>query len=529
LSKKIVTLLLALTIVLAFTACGPAASQLPAGTDTPAATDAPEDSAAPVESAPASELTPYEITYYLYSIKTSDQQELVEKAINEIIQPKFNATVDFVMITGADWSEKAIVPLRAGVKIDAFWTPEWQNLMENVNAGSLLPLDDASGKYGDLIHTYAPQTAEDLGPFYTGNIIRGNLYCVATIKETGVKTAFIWNKAYVDKYNIPIQDIKTLEQLEPVIYEFRKNEPDVYPVFTIGNGRFGDTPFLAPVSNIDGIAMLKGEPNATDGELFSYWDRPETESYLATMRKWYKDGMLHPDSALSSYNEYDMLNSGQFLLESHGHKGGQVKSQELMSQSGNPDLKLEEVIVESSAGFNTTSYSAGAAYGIPVTSQDPARAMMFINEIYQNQAVLNLMTWGVEGVHYTLSGDGRAVPTEMNGWSDSHGGFWSIGPQFKQIIGISEDAKKYEQMKALCDSFTNHESLGFRMDPSGFENEYAALANVKSTYSRALLTGALDEAGYKEALTRMTAAGLPKVLEEAQKQYAAFKAAKFGQ
>jgi putative aldouronate transport system substrate-binding protein len=516
-------------MVLAFTACGPAASQPPAESAPPAAaTDAPTDSAAPAESAPASELAPYEITYYLYSIKTSDQQELVEKAINEIIQPKFNATVDFVMITGADWSEKAIVPLRAGVKIDAFWTPEWQNLMENVNAGSLLPLDDPNGKYGDLIHTYAPQTAEDLGPFYTGNIIRGNLYCVATIKETGTPTAFIWNKDYVDKYNIPIQEIKTLEQLEPIIYEFKKNEPDVYPVFTIGNGRFGYTPLMQPVSNIDGIAILKGEPGASNGELTSYWDLPETAAYLTTMRKWYADGMLHPDSALSSYNEYDMLNSGQFLLESHGHKGGQVKSQELMSQSGNPDLHLEEVRVEDVC-WNTTSFSAGAAYGIPVTSQDPARAMMFINEIYQNQAVLNLMSWGVEGVHYTMSDDGRAVPTEMNGWSDSHGGFWSIGPQFKQIIGISEDLHKYEQMQALVASSVDHESLGFRMDPEGLENEYAALANVKSTYSRGLLTGALDEAGYADALSRLEAAGLPKVLEEAQKQYAAFKAEKYGQ
>ena len=58
--------------------------------------------------------------YTIYSTKASDQDKVIEEAINEIIQPKFNATIDFVMISGGDWNEKAKVALNSGEKIDIF-------------------------------------------------------------------------------------------------------------------------------------------------------------------------------------------------------------------------------------------------------------------------------------------------------------------------------------------------------------------------------------------------------------------------
>lgn len=183
-SKKLLSLLLVLSMVFVLAACGEDTTTTTKAPDT--TTEGGEDTTEPGgedTTEPAGELEAYEITYYMYSTQPSNQDAVVEEALNAIITPKFNATVDFIMITGGDWEEKALVPLQAGEKIDVFWTPEWMHFMSNINKNLLLPLDDPDSEYGDLINTYAPQTVEDLGAFIPANIVNGHLYTVPTNKE----------------------------------------------------------------------------------------------------------------------------------------------------------------------------------------------------------------------------------------------------------------------------------------------------------------------------------------------------------
>lgn len=50
-------------------------------------------------------------------------------------------------------------------------------------------------------------------------------------KEIGVAPMWVFTKEYVDKYNIPYQDIHTLEDLEPWLKVIHENEPDVTPLY----------------------------------------------------------------------------------------------------------------------------------------------------------------------------------------------------------------------------------------------------------------------------------------------------------
>ena len=107
--KSIIFLALFMAIVFAFTACSGGkqpAQESDQETTTPLAESeepAGDDEEEPAAEVPdASDLEPYEIVYYMYSTKASDQDKVIEEAINEIIQPKFNATIDFVMISGGD-------------------------------------------------------------------------------------------------------------------------------------------------------------------------------------------------------------------------------------------------------------------------------------------------------------------------------------------------------------------------------------------------------------------------------------------
>jgi len=484
------------------------------------------------EAVDPSTLDPYEIVYYMYSTKPSDQVGVIEEALNAIIQPKFNATIKIVMIAGGDWNDKAIVPLRAGEKIDIFWTPEWMQYMSNIQNGSLLELDDPDGPYGSLIDLYAPQTKIDLGGFITANIVNGYLYAVPTQKELCVPGGLVWNQDLVEKYNIDYQSVDTIEELDAVLNDFAANAEEFaaggfYPLLSV-DGWSAFSPFIQGYMNdMNPITMYIGEPGATDGEPVLYWEQEATRNWVMQKKEWYDKKYVHPDSYLSSFLNTDYLNAGDFLVSfDFVLKGGQVKAKELMGQSGNPDLHLVEL--QNGPNFIYTTHAGGSMLGIPVTSEDPPRAMMYINEMHQNVELLNLMAWGIEGTHYdkvTEGGQDFASPKAKNGWSDSHGGMWTLGDQFKQMLALGEDPDKYKQMNELTAEGVNHESLGFRFDRTDYENEITAIGTLEDANLRSWVTGANID-NFEQIRAELDTAGLPKLFEAIKQQYADWKASK---
>jgi len=287
------------------------------------------------------------------------------------------------------------------------------------------------------------------------------------------------------------------------------------------------SPFIQGfMNNMSPISIRIGEPNARDGVPEFTWDSPELQNHVQWMDKWYKMGFINPDSQLKTYSTIDEMNAGQFLVTFDiVLKGGQVKAKELEGQSGNPDLHLIEY--QTSASLNVTTHAGGSMLGIPITSKDPARAMMYIDQMHQNPTLLNVMAWGVEGVHYDLDSRGMVIPKPMNGWSDSHGGMWTLGNQFKQLLASNEDPEKYKQMQELTAEAWDHESLGFRFSQEGFESEYAAIYSISDSLEKGIMSG-VNAAMLPDIIAQYKAAGVDKVLDAAKESYAAWKVERYG-
>lgn len=533
-SKKILSLLLVLAMVFVFAACQPTTSTSPsddAGTESPATESSEDGEEATEPTEPTTTGDAYEITYMMYSTTSSDQDAVVEAAINEYIQPLINATIDFIMIPVGDWKEKVLTPLQSGEKMDIIFTPEWVYYMDNISKGLLLALDDPEGPYGDLMNTYAPEAVENLGAFISANRVNGYLYGFATKKELCVPGGLMWNADYVEKYNIDITTVETLADMEQYLKMFVE-DPDnagVYPLLSTG-GWSHESPFIQGfVSNVEPVVMRMGNPGEEQVPE-SYWEAPETKAFCQTMEKFYQAGYLHPDSYLTSFSNMDYLNAGQFMVSTdYVLKGGQVKANELMAQSGNSELRLVEYQThkKNSSGntnVNVTTHAGGSMLGIPVTSKNPVAAMQYINLMHMDTTVLNLMAWGVEGVHYNLTEDGYADPIDNNGWNNAHGGMWTIGDQFKQIISANEDPAKYEQMLALTAEAWNHCSLGFRFVPDAVASQITAMTTVSDSYSRSMRTGVGVTDNYDSFVQQLYDAGLQTVLDAITEQYNAWKA-----
>jgi putative aldouronate transport system substrate-binding protein len=521
-TKKCLALILACSLLLLSACASPSSAPVASGGTAPPAPTADTAAERPAESENPFK-DPYELTYYMTAVKSSDQNEVVEAAINQIIGPKFNASIKFIMITSGDWDTKALVPLRAGEKIDIIFTSVSRGFMTQVASDVFMKLNDPDGPYGDLLAQYAPKTVEDLGVFISNNKVDGWNYTVPTQKELCVPGGLIWNEDYVDKYGIDIQTTDSYEEIEPYLAKFKEENPGKYPLLVTAGWSF-ISPFIQNfLDNMDPISMFIGEEGATDGEPVLIWEQEQTRKHAEQMGKWFKAGYVNPDAQLKSYSTNDEMYAGNFLLTfDQVLKGGQVKAKELMSSSGNLDLRLIEQ--QTSASIIVTSHLGGSMLAIPVSSKDPVRAMLYIDEMHQNRELINLMAWGVEGLHYDLDDQGRAVQRKLNGWSDSHGGKWTIGNQFMQYVSNQEDLDKYAQMQKLTDEAWNHESLGFRFKQTDYANEYSATYNVTDAMLRGVMSGVNSE-GLEAMIQGYKDAGVYDVIYPAVKEaYATWKA-----
>jgi len=515
--RKFVSWLLLVSILLVAAGCAPAGAPAGQGAGEAAASGSSGDVVT--------------LDYYWIGNADTDQRSEVEAAINEYIEPLIGAKVVFHIVGWGDWETKAITALQAGEKVDIFFTADWRNYMQLASQGLFLPLNDPNGENGNLLESYGQDILAGLNPaFITGTQIDGINYAVPTNKELTVPEGFIYNATLADEIGFTDEEaanIKSLRDLEPWLEKAKAARPDEYPYLTDGSGGFQPwvPGFAAGISS--NLISMKYDPDASgafDESIVSIMETPWAQEQTAIMHEWYTKGWIHPDAGLTTFNTGEIRNAGKFFIESQPLKGSNIKAQELINASGNPDLVLKEIY--SQKKVNITTHSGGSMLAIPAVSEYPVQAMKFINLMHSDSTLLNMMLFGVEGTHWEFDPDGR-VNILNSAWYGAHGGAWTLGNTMLQAVSNKEDPDKNRKLIEYSNDSVDHPSLGFRFRTEPVAAELTAIAAVADGVNRALLTGYVDPAvELPKYIDALKAAGLDTVKAEVEKQYAEWKAAK---
>ncbi len=471
------------------------------------------------------------LDYYWIGNGDTDQRELVEAAVNEYVEPLIGVNVIFHIVGWGDWDTKAVTGLQAGEKMDIFFTADWRNYMQLATQDLFYPLNDDNGEYGNLLEQYGQDILAGLNPaFITGTQIDGINYAVPTNKELTVPEGFIYNVTLAEEIGFTEEDaaaIKSLKDLEPWLEKAKEARPDEYPYLTAG--WIGFSPWVPGfASGVDStLISMKFAPDENgnfDETIVSVMETDWAKEFTALMREWYLKGWIHPDAGLTTFNTSELRNAGSFFIEPQPLKGNNIKAQELVNASGNPDLVLSEIYAQPKV--NITTHSGGSMLAIPIVSDHPVEAMKFLNLMHSDSNLLNTMLFGVEGVHWEFADDGR-VEILNSAWYGAHAGAWTLGNTMLQAVSTNENPDKNKMLIEYSNDAIDHPSLGFRFRTDPVAAELTALSAVSDGVSRALMTGFVDpEEELPKYIDALKAAGLDTVKAEIEKQYAEWKAAK---
>lgn len=228
-----------------------------------------------------------ELVWYQVGDTQKDSQMVIDK-VNEYITDKIGVKLKVNYVGWGDYNQKMQVIINTGDRWDMCFTCSWANdYLQNVTKGAFLELDELLQNEGKGVYEAVDER------FWEAAKIDGKIYGVPSEKEIGSSPMWVFTKEYVDKYNIPYQDIHTLEDLEPWLEVIKQNEPDVVPLYLTQD-------YTAP-TYFDKIQDPVGVEFGDDSmKVQNVFNTEKMKSTLETMRKYYKAGYINKDAATTA-------------------------------------------------------------------------------------------------------------------------------------------------------------------------------------------------------------------------------------
>lgn len=189
-----------------------------------------------------------------------------------------------------------------------------------------------------------------------------------------------------------------------------------------------------------------------------------------------------------------------------------------------------EYIIRLTELYQNTQSMGG--WVVPLTAEEPEAAMRFLDYMYQDPSIANLIQWGIEGTHYVvldeetnLIGFPEGVDASNSGYYNTLGLYGDTRKVYTWSAGQSQEENDAYTEEAMANKT---QALGVIYSPSPeSETKIAALASVYQQYVPALETGSVDvEQYYKELIDAMKAAGIDDIVAEKQEQLDAYLAGK---
>jgi putative aldouronate transport system substrate-binding protein len=459
------------------------------------------------DSGKKADLPPYKITMFVPGSAAQKDQDLVNQEISKYLKDKINASFELTVLDWGSWQNKMNLKFASNEPFDLFTTMNWDNWGTKVQQGVVMDITD-------LIDKYAPDAKKVIDPaLLEGSKVNGKNYSLPVNKELASHRGVLVRKDLVDKYHFDLSKVKKLEDLEPMFDVIKKNEPGVTPFYI--NKDISPNSIL-DAQNFDGLGdgVGKLDRDAKDFKVINELESQKTKAAVELARRWYQAGYINKDAA--TLKDLDGgLKAGKAFSYPDQLKPGKdaEKSTQLGSQWVQVDLTTPIV---------TTGDTTGAMVSVSRTAKDPARDLMFLNLLYTDKYLVNLIAFGIEGKHYVKKSDNvidfpQGMDPKTSGYNLNQP--WLYGNQFLDYLWANENPQKWENFKKYNQSAERSRVLGFTFNPDPVKNEVAATNNVAKELNSGLYSGTLDPNEYlPKLIEKMKAAGADKIIAEKQKQ-----------
>lgn len=452
------------------------------------------------------------INMYTMGIANTTDYKLVQDAINEISREEIGVEVNWTVLDIGQWFEQYNLLLSGSESVDLM--PNLGGVATGVSQGAFLELEDLYAEYGQDIAKYYDEE------FLNAGYINGHLYGIAGQKDFAATKNITYRADIIDELGLDVSNVKTLEDWTPILAAVKEAYPNMDGFVSNGGGSLNQWDTYNWDTLGEGLGVL--ENYGQDATVVNLYETETYENLIRIMREWYEAGYVAKDTATATESAGTLIAAGNAFCSITTGNPGTVEEYNVNTGYPMGTIALTEPL---SATGNVTA----VMWAIPYTSENPEAAMKFLNLMYSNSKVSDLLNYGIEGTHYQVTEDG--IYDYMDGqdmgsctyhpqmtwiWPNTYiGGEWS---------GATPDLG--EKMTEFNKSAQKSIAMGFTFDRTNVEAEVTACTNVVKQYAYGLEVGAVDvDTVLPEFQQALKDAGIDKIVAEKQAQLDAWLAA----
>ncbi|HHV12476.1 MAG TPA: ABC transporter substrate-binding protein [Clostridiales bacterium] len=448
----------------------------------------------------------------------------VENAVNEITEPKINTHVNLEFIDGGTYADKVSLKMISNEKMDLLLTMPIQaaGFSSLVAQNQLLPLDD-------LLTEYAPELLETVGDFVKATSYNGHIYAVPNYRVLNSNSYLIMRKDILDNLGLTekAKNLSSWSEYEEIIDAVCKNydiagisQTDGDGTIITEQGNWTDKDVFAENEAYDTLGdtykIIAVDPDTNT--VFNYFASERYRAMLERVNSWYQKGYVYKDSATSE-------EQGDTLIKNNVTFSTCVNSEIGVEISRKSSTGYDVVCPEVVKGIITTGSCTKFTWAVPVTATEPEAAAKFMNLLFTDADINNLLAWGIEGKDYIVKDGVATYPEGVDASNVSyHTADFLYGNQFLIYPWEGVASNFREVAKADMEAAETSKYLGFSCDTTNITNEITAVYNVIQEYKSGLESGSVGLERYDEFISKMEAAGVDKVVAEYQKQLDAWLA-----
>lgn len=440
----------------------------------------------------------------------NDQADMdkVEAEMNKILAKEVGTQIDVITLGWGVYQQQLQLMLSGNEKLDLV-PIMYNDASTYVNSGQVLDLSALIDEYGVNMKA---AVGEDILKVANMN---GYVFGVPVEKEWYADSCLVMRKDILDKYNLDVSKVDSLDDCAEIFETIHANEPDMKLIVGAKDSLIGNIYFSDALSDRFGVLDNGG----ADTTVVNYYETDNYKNLAATVHDFYKKGYIDKDMGTSTDAGTTILKAGNAFSFATPFKPGVAEQESL-----NTGYELVAVNINPTPAFCYTNAVAAISWGVAQNSDNPEMTMKTLDFMYNNTELMNLFNWGIEGEHYVVKDEANDVIGFPEGVDASTAKYnlnmgWELPNQYK--IHVWEGSSR-EIMNAQRDMNTTagkSKALGFMFDSTAVSNEIAALNNVISEYSASIDCGAADpEVTIPEFNKKLYAAGLQTVIDAKQKQ-----------
>ncbi|MCD7955720.1 MAG: ABC transporter substrate-binding protein [Lachnospiraceae bacterium] len=443
------------------------------------------------------------ITIYTPFVGNNDDQQLVVDAINEIASEEIGVEINWQQFNIGQWFQQYSLFLSGTDEIDILFN--FGGISNGVGQGAFMELDDLVEEYGQGI-------AEILGDYLVCGEVNGQLYGLIPYNLYASYYGIAYRADIVSELGLEeeVAAVETLSDWGAILEAVKEAYPGITPYVTgtgtsMSNFYYGDWDSL---SDSMGVLMNCGEST----EVVDLFETDEYAELCSVMSDWYDAGLTSKDiqTVTDSYS----------TLCAQGVAFSTVTSMDAttaydMTNSTGYEIKTIQL------GESFASTYTDGLYAIMANSEHAEAAMKFLNLMYTDSRILNLMSYGIEGIHYQVLEDGTldyldGQDSSSCTYHDELGACANMALRSEWQGDYPNLGELIEEDNATCKKSA---ALGFVFDSTPVVNQTTEVDNVLTKYRIGIESGSMNaEETLPVFIEELKTAGIDEVIAEKQSQ-----------